>query len=149
LESINGKAIIMSDKAFNAKYPSGKVPRKSKGYGKTFICRRGCNTRTATYTEEFVWEDIYHGTEEEVEALIERIKRDTKATRKRQKATKPTGDDEFHAQDTFDDEPGTPRKRQKTSTVSTPRKPRTPSKLMTPSHKRYCLLRSEVVVAFN
>lgn len=125
----------MSDRAFHAKYPSGKIPRKSKEYGKTFICRRGCNTRTATYTEEFIWEDIYHGTEEDVLALIDRLKSDTKATRKRRKDARATGDDNFDVDD-IGEEPVTPRKRQKTSVVSTPRKPRTPSKLVTPGHKR-------------
>jgi origin recognition complex subunit 1 len=138
LESINGKATIMSDKTFHVRYPAGKIPRKSKEYEKTFICRRGCNTRTATYTEEFVWEDIYHGTEEDVADLIDRLKRDTKATRKRRKETRITEDDNFDGED-VDQEPATPRKRQKTSTVSTPRKLRTPSKLVTPSHKRYFL----------
>ncbi|XP_044714790.1 origin recognition complex subunit 1 [Hirsutella rhossiliensis] len=40
---------------------SGKVARHLPDFGRTFICRRGCNTRTATYTDEFVWEDIYRG----------------------------------------------------------------------------------------
>ncbi len=46
-----------------------------------FVCRRGCNTRTTTYTEEFVWEDIYHG-KENIDSLVDLIKRETKATRK-------------------------------------------------------------------
>jgi origin recognition complex subunit 1 len=120
---------------FHARHPSGKIPRKSKEYGKTFICRRGCNTRTATYTEEFVWEDTYHGTEEDVATLIDRLKSDTRATRKRRKDTKTTGDDNFEDDD-IGEEPATPRKRQKTSAVSTPRKARTPAKLVTPGHKR-------------
>jgi origin recognition complex subunit 1 len=83
LASINGKATIVSPKNFLSKYPSGKVPRSSRDHGKIFICRRGCNTRTATYTEEFVWEDIYKGQEEDIFALIERVQSGTKATRKR------------------------------------------------------------------
>lgn len=84
LASINGKATIVSAELFHNKYPSGKVPRSSKDYGKIFICRRGCNTRTATYTEEFIWEDLYHGTEDLLD-LIDHVKNQTKATRKRKR----------------------------------------------------------------
>lgn len=82
-----------------------------------------------------MWEDIYHGTEGDIEALIDRIKTDTKVTRKRHKIAGTAGDDIFE-DDGANDEPSTPRKRQKTSAVSTPRKPRTPSKLVTPGQKR-------------
>ena len=74
----------MSPAIFYARYPSGKVPRSSKEHGKVFVCRRGCNTRTATYTDEFEWESIYHGSED-IPALIERVKSQTKATRKRKR----------------------------------------------------------------
>lgn len=84
LSSINGKATIVSAETFREQYPSGKVPRSSKDYGKIFICRRGCNTRTAIYTEEFVWEHIYHGAEDLLK-LIDHIKAQTKATRKRKR----------------------------------------------------------------
>ncbi|KFY52344.1 hypothetical protein V496_08533 [Pseudogymnoascus sp. VKM F-4515 (FW-2607)] len=83
IASINGKATVSSSKSFLAKYPGGRIPRNSKEHGKSFFCRRGCNTRTATYTEEFIWEDIYHGTDEDIFNLIERVKNETKATRKR------------------------------------------------------------------
>lgn len=129
----------MSENAFNRKYPTGKVPKRSKDYGKIFVCRRGCNTRTATYTEEFIWEDIFSGTEADVERLIERLKAETTATRKRgRKRMKVEAD--FVDSDAEDEGVQTPRKKQKTSTVSTPRKPRTPSKLLTPSHKRQVAL---------
>lgn len=91
LTSINGKAQVISLEAFRSKYPSGKVPRSSKDYGKIFLCRRGCNTRTAKYTEEFKWEDIYRG-EDDLGDLIEMIRTQTKATRKR-KREKPSEDD--------------------------------------------------------
>ena len=74
----------MSPSAFSVRFPSGKVPRTSKDYGKIFICRRGCNTRTATYTDEFKWEEIYGGAQD-VDALIHRVKSQTKATRKRKR----------------------------------------------------------------
>ncbi|PHH71032.1 hypothetical protein CDD82_6777 [Ophiocordyceps australis] len=80
LASINGKARVMSPAAFFAKFPSGKVPRHHPDHGKVFVCRRGCNTRTATYTDEFVWDDIYTGGSD-IDALIDRITRDTKASR--------------------------------------------------------------------
>lgn len=81
LATINGKATVLSLQAFLSKYPGGKVPRTSQDYGKIFICRRGCNSRTATYTNEFIWEDVYHGTEDDVYALAELVEKETKATR--------------------------------------------------------------------
>ena len=84
LASINGKAAVVSAEVFKARYPSGKVPRSSRDYGKIFICRRGCNTRTATYTDEFIWEDTYHGVEDLLD-LIDYVKNQTKATRKRKR----------------------------------------------------------------
>jgi origin recognition complex subunit 1 len=136
LESINGKANILSEMVFSARYPTGKIPKKSSAFGKTFVCRRGCNTRTATYTEEFIWEDIFHGMEEDVEQLSERLKTETMATRKAsaRKRRKPELDFEVSG---AEDEVKTPRKKQKFSSNSTPKKPRTPSKLLTPSHKRH------------
>lgn len=74
----------MSQASFFAKYPSGKIPRSSKDFGKLFVCRRGCNTRTATYTEEFVWEDVYRGYDD-LDSLVERVQSQTKATRKRKR----------------------------------------------------------------
>ncbi|ODA76635.1 hypothetical protein RJ55_07906 [Drechmeria coniospora] len=85
LASINGKAQVTSLEAFLFKFPSGKIPRHFPEYGKTFICRRGCNTRTASYTDEFIWEEIYRGGKDIFE-LSQRIERDTKATRRRGKA---------------------------------------------------------------
>ena len=84
LASINGKATILSERAFLETWPSGKVPKSSKDFGKVFVCRRGCSTRTATYTEEFVWEDVFRGADD-LPALIERVKGETKATRKKRK----------------------------------------------------------------
>jgi len=82
LSTINGNAIVLSPKEFAKKYPKGTVPRSSKDYGKVFVCRRGCNTKTATYTDEFVWEDIYGG-EGDLPNLIKLIQSQTKATRKK------------------------------------------------------------------
>ena len=84
LSSINGRASIVSLNTFKEKYPSMKIPRNSKDHGKMFICRRGCNTRTATYTEEFIWEETYQGAED-IYDLVERVKSQTKATRKRRR----------------------------------------------------------------
>ena len=80
LASINGKAKVTSLEAFLSKFPSGKIPRHYPEFGKTFVCRRGCNTRTATYTDEFVWEDMYRGGDD-VFDLIERVEKGTKAVR--------------------------------------------------------------------
>ncbi|KAH7030798.1 P-loop containing nucleoside triphosphate hydrolase protein [Microdochium trichocladiopsis] len=130
LSSIQGKAIIMSQQEFTKAYPTGKVPKTSPGYGRTFVCRRGCNLRTTTYTNELLWEEIYSGREEDIVQLLEIIEKGTQSTRKRRKtaeakseayeAPPPGGvedDDEIIATGRA---PTTPRKRQKTSTVVTP-----------------------------
>ncbi|KAL8835289.1 MAG: hypothetical protein Q9170_003375 [Blastenia crenularia] len=138
LASINGKATIASAEVFRKRYPSGKVPQSSKDYGKTFICRRGCNTRTATYTEEFVWEDIYHGVEDLLD-LIDHVKNQTKATRKRKREMDDPAVEYDPTKDTSTAEPQTPRKKTRTASTSTPTKTpkRTPSKQhLTPSNKR-------------
>ena len=139
LTSINGRASIVSAETFRSRYPSGKVPRSSKDYGKIFICRRGCNTRTATYTDEFVWEDIYSSADD-ILPLIERVESQTKATRKRKR------NDDIDHEDPADewhpgnepDEPKTPSKKRKFSQASTPtsKAKRTPQKFITPTHKR-------------
>jgi origin recognition complex subunit 1 len=94
LVTINGKASILSPEAFRKKYPVGKVPRQSKEFGKVFVCRRGCNTRTTTYTDEFVWEDVYGG-KDDVDSLMDLVKRGTKATRKRNKVREKDPDREY------------------------------------------------------
>lgn len=137
LASINGKATILSAAAYSSLYPTGKIPRSSKAYGKTFICRRGCNTRTATYTAEFIWEETFQGSVEDVARLIERVKTETKASRKRKgHATLENEEDEFQ-EGSRDDAVRTPRKKRKVNSVmGTPQKVKTPAKFLTPSHKR-------------
>ncbi|KAJ4290175.1 Origin recognition complex, subunit 1 [Collariella sp. IMI 366227] len=118
LTTINGKAHILSEAVFNAKYPTGKIPQRAKEYGKVFICRRGCNTRTCTYTDEFIWEDIYRGRED-FENLVELVKTGTKATRRRKLKDEATDQDyklDPSADHPDDHAPGTPR---------TPKKART------------------------
>ncbi|CAK7232889.1 Origin recognition complex, subunit 1 [Sporothrix bragantina] len=160
LTSINGSANIMSPAVFQKNHPSGRVGRQNKDYGKTFVCRRGCNTRTASYTDEFVWEELYDGTVGAIEHLVEFIKTKTKATRKRRQPRVATadlddfadegdneGEDDGDANDqNYEEEPGdtafqTPKKRVKTfNTVTTPTtKPKSASKLLTPSHRRIML----------
>ncbi|XDG10490.1 hypothetical protein ABKA04_010105 [Annulohypoxylon sp. FPYF3050] len=129
LASINGRAVVMSQHEFLRKYPNGKVPRNSSGYNKTFVCRRGCNTRTSTYTDEFVWEDVYSG-KEDIGDLLELVQSKTRSTRKRNHgvsleadyvATRPEQDDDYHSDDdAARQKVGTPRKRQKTTKVVTP-----------------------------
>jgi origin recognition complex subunit 1 len=139
LASINGKAMIMSERVFTKKYPTGKIPKKSKDQGKTFICRRGCNTQSTIYTDEFDWENLQHSTLEDMEKLVAWIKSGTQSNKKR-KVGRPSKKDADFRGDPADDEEAeleTPRKKQKHSAVSTPRKVRTPSKLLTPNHKRY------------
>lgn len=122
LESINGKAKVMSVEDFQKAYPQGKVPRSSTDHGKIFVCRRGCNTRTATYTEEFVWEDVYRGAVD-LQKLIERVKSETKATRRKSMWRRGSPDALYDVAGDGGDgswgQTGSPRK------PSTPRKPRT------------------------
>ncbi|KAH6627956.1 P-loop containing nucleoside triphosphate hydrolase protein [Chaetomium tenue] len=150
LATLNGKAHILSEAAFMAKYPTGKVPRKSSEFGKVFICRRGCNTRTGTYTDEFVWEDIYRGRED-METLQDMVLKNTKATRKRRQ-TKEEPTDKDYKHDAADGEegdyaPGTPRtpKRARTRDAVTPSSKRKPgSKPATPSSHRRILVKKHL-----
>ena len=138
LTSINGKATIVSEKGFKSRYPTGKVPRSSKDYGKLFICRRGCNTRTATYTDEFAWENVYQSAED-ILPLIELIQSQTKATRKRKRTDKLDEDAEVDFDPTSEPlTPKTPGKKRKFSQVTTPtsKSKHTPKKFLTPASKR-------------
>jgi origin recognition complex subunit 1 len=143
LASINGKARVMSHPSFLREFPGGKIPRSSPAYNKTFVCRRGCNTRTTTYTSEFIWEEVFSGSSEDITKLIRLVQAGTKSTRKQPKshddpATTYTprkkrlkdidedeevdiGDDEdASSEDGTQSKLRTPRKRQKTSRISTP-----------------------------
>jgi origin recognition complex subunit 1 len=141
LESINGLATVLSRADFLAKFPKTQIPRRSQEYGSTFFCRTACNIRTATYSAEFTWGEDALDTEEEVAQFAERI--EAKIGSSKQKKTEKRKRKDVFIDDEFDEdevaEKGTPRKKQKTLNVSTPRKPRTPSKLLTPSHKRYAI----------
>lgn len=141
----------MSQAAYVKKYPNGKVPRKSKEYGKVFVCRRGCNTRTCTYTEEFVWEDVYHG-KEDIDALQNLVRKSTKATRRRRlaKDESPERDYKLDADGDLGEDyaPGVPRtpKKARTRDAVTPSSRRkTPgSKLATPSSHRRILVKKHL-----
>nr|POE47576.1 origin recognition complex subunit 1 [Quercus suber] len=141
LVSINGKATVLSQQQFDAKYPGGKIARHSKAYGKTFVCRRGVNTRTATYTEEFSWEDVYGG-KEDMDKLIELIQSQTVKTRKRKalKSIKEDDLDDFIVADEPGGQPITPRKKKRklNSATPTPSKAKqlTPHKFSTPTGRR-------------
>ncbi|KAG8412440.1 Origin recognition complex, subunit 1 [Metarhizium acridum] len=128
LASINGKAKVMSLEAFLSKYPSGKIPRQSKEYGKTFVCRRGCNTRTATYTEEFNWEEMYSSVGDMFK-LIDFVEKNTKAARGRRKAR------EQSPRDTAYLPPQTPTKGSRT-TITTPQSKRSHAEPGSRSQKR-------------
>lgn len=78
----------MSLDAFLSAHPSGKISRNSPDFGKTFVCRRGCNTRSTTYTDEFVWEEIYDNGGD-VSALKDFVEKNTRATRRRARAQSP------------------------------------------------------------
>ncbi|KAH7085969.1 P-loop containing nucleoside triphosphate hydrolase protein [Paraphoma chrysanthemicola] len=143
LASINGTAKVLSVADFDRLYPTGQVRKSSKDFGKVFICRRGCNTRTTTYTPEFVWGQIYKGADD-IDALVQLVKSQTKATRRGAGASRPKKPhqdlDEFVVPDTDDDGiPKTPRKRRKLNDATTPtstRKSPASRKFLTPTHKR-------------
>lgn len=141
LKTINGRATILSPDIFNARYPNGKVPRGSRDYGKIFVCRRGCNPRTTSYTDEFIWEDVYRGIED-IESLSELVTSQTVRTRRRKASQKAAQNelDDFVVQEGSDDgEVKTPRKRRKTAatTPTSKRKTQSPRKqLLTPTHRR-------------
>lgn len=133
----------MSEKAFKSQYPKGTIPRQSKAHGTTFVCRRGLNLKTSLYTEPMIWEDVSHGTAEEVHQLIDFLEKPTKVVRKRKFDNIVKKDDNFTGgfveEEDSDAEAGiniTPRKKRKNTTLGTPRKIKTPSKLLTPRHKR-------------
>ncbi|KAF4947218.1 hypothetical protein FGADI_10526 [Fusarium gaditjirri] len=98
LASINGKAKIMSQDGFLAKYPQGKVPRNDPDF------------------DEFIWEEIYGG-EHDLFALMDRVKTGTKVTRRRRKARSPSpSDDTYHPAQI----PQTPTKTGRGSVNATP-----------------------------
>ncbi|CAN8099524.1 unnamed protein product [Discula destructiva] len=144
LASINGKAKVMSLEAFQKAYPQGKIRKSSKDHGKVFICRRGCSTRTATYTEEFQWEGLYRGAED-IHNLIELVKSGTKATRRKQKVPREESPDAL-----FDDAGGGDEEWKAKRQVSTPKKPRskpgTPRKpkMATPSSHRKIVVKKHL-----
>lgn len=142
----------MSHQAFNEKYPNGKVPRKAKEYGKVFICRRGCNTRTCTYTEEFIWEDVYQG-KDDIETLRDLVVKQTKATRRRQPAKQPSPERDYAGggHDEDDDDAVIPRtpKKLKIRDAVTPssRHKKTPGKgagAVTPSSHRKIMIKKHL-----
>ncbi|CAO2650463.1 Nn.00g017550.m01.CDS01 [Neocucurbitaria sp. VM-36] len=142
LASINGTAKILSLERFQSLYPAG-VKKSSKDNGKVFVCRRGCNTRTTTYTPEFTWEHVYNGADD-IQSLVDLVESQTKATRRgtgRPKKHQQPDLDDFVAPDSDDDgAPKTPRKRRKlnddAATPTSTRKSPASRKFLTPTHKR-------------
>ncbi|OJD14844.1 hypothetical protein AJ78_04848 [Emergomyces pasteurianus Ep9510] len=135
LTSIDGKATVLSKAAFEQRYPKG-LPPKGKAalaeYNKCIICRRGVNQLQGKYTEEFVWEDIFDGTEQGLFELIDFIKAGLKRSRKRKAV-----DDEYADVKKHGSAPTTPKKRQKTSSVAaTPQSRQRQKVLTTPTHRR-------------
>lgn len=128
----------MSPDRFKEKFPKGTVPKTSTLYGKVFICRRGVNSRTATYTEEFIWEEIYSDYDHLFD-LEDLIKSQTKMTRKRGPKSKEDHEEFVVGDDEDPDAPKTPKKKRKFNDATTPtskRKDLTPRKFLTPTHKR-------------
>ncbi|KAL4741388.1 P-loop containing nucleoside triphosphate hydrolase protein [Aspergillus similis] len=133
LNSINGKAHIMSKDAFFARYPNGAAP-KSKAelaeYNKCIVCRRGVSQLQGRYTEEFVWEDVYQ--QDQIHDLVDLVRDGLKAAKKRKQAdTDYVDTKDKEAEDVV---PTTPRKKQKVANA-TPQSRRQKA-MTTPSHKR-------------
>jgi origin recognition complex subunit 1 len=145
LASINGKAVVMSPTKFAQKYPSGKVPRSAPEFNKTFVCRRGCNLRTATYTDEFVWEDMYHGREEDIGTLLDFVEKRTKATRRRRKTDDAALEAAFvaggqdDADDDQDEHPDQVGRGAKRHLTDKPRKKQKTTRIVTPSNRKVVL----------
>ncbi|KAF2739830.1 P-loop containing nucleoside triphosphate hydrolase protein [Polyplosphaeria fusca] len=141
LTTINGTAKVLSRDEFYKQYPTGQIKRGSKDHGKVFVCRRGCSTRTTTYTPEFIWEDVYSG-HHDIPALVELVESQTKATRKRGPRPRKEAEeaDDFIVPDSDDERmPKTPRKRRRLNDATTPsssRKDRAAPKFLTPTHRR-------------
>ncbi|KAG0138536.1 P-loop containing nucleoside triphosphate hydrolase protein [Tuber indicum] len=83
LPSINGRAKVLSPQKYNQEYPNG-VQKKSKEYGKVFVCRRGCNPRTATYTSEFIWEDFWKGRDTNIASVGGMVYNGTKVVKRKE-----------------------------------------------------------------
>ena len=158
LTTINGKAQIMSPAAFNKKYPSGKVSRKAKEFGKVFVCRRGCNSRTCTYTDEFVWEKLYHGADD-IQPLKAFIEKGTTAARGRRPKARKESPERDYTRDEDEDEDGdtdgeayagdkfrTPSKKAKFRDAVTPgsRRKRGTSNPATPSSHRKIMIKKHL-----
>ncbi len=141
LESISGKAVVLSKEAFYKKYPGGQPPRGKAAaalYGKTLLCRRGLKQRTGRYTEEFIWEELYQDIGD-LYGLVTWINEQTKGRRKQTEKADEAQDKEYadgkHGVE--EAEPETPKKRRKTtSATSTPKSSTKSSKFTTPTHKR-------------
>ncbi|KAK5167998.1 Origin recognition complex, subunit 1 [Saxophila tyrrhenica] len=136
LVTINGKATVLSEEEFTRRFPGGKVPRQSREFGKVFVCKRGVNVRTTTYTEEWRWEDVFRGRES-MDGLVEMVEKQTVKTRKRKAGKeKGYGEDEFVAGDGEED-PKTPRKKRKLAAdTPTSKKQLTPRKFATPTGRK-------------
>lgn len=139
LTSINGKAKVMSLSVFQQTYPNGKVPRNSPDYGKVFVCRRACNTRTTSYSDELIWEELYDGTAEAVSRLQDFVTAKTKATRRRKPVREKSPDAyEFDGEDDDGAEKQRTPKKSRTYNAITPSKRKGTSKAVTPSsHRKY------------
>lgn len=139
LESISGRAVVLSKDAFYNKYPGGKPPRSKAAaalYAKTILCRRGIKQRTGRSTEEFVWEELYQGIED-LYGLVNWITEQTSDRRKQVESAHGAADKEYVQAEDRETEPRTPKKRRKTtSTTSTPKSSTKSSKFTTPTHKR-------------
>ena len=139
LESISGKAVVLSKTAFLKKYPGGKPPRKKAAaalYEKTVLCRRGIKQRNGRYTEDFDWHKMYGGVED-LFALVNWIDEQTKGRQKPVQDDNKGDKDYENRADALELEPSTPKKKRKTtSAISTPKSSAKSSKFATPTHKR-------------
>lgn len=86
INSINGKAIVLSKEDFLAKFPDGVAPKggpEKAMFDKCVVCRRAVDQRRGVYTEEFKWDEMQKDIQEDLLDVVARIKSELKKSRKR------------------------------------------------------------------
>lgn len=85
LNSINGKATVMSREEFMSRYPDGVAPKgKAKAaFDKCIICRRAVDQRRGVYTDEFKWGELHQELKEDLVEVVSRLRNQLKASKKR------------------------------------------------------------------
>ncbi|CAG8953211.1 hypothetical protein HYFRA_00003412 [Hymenoscyphus fraxineus] len=93
LLSIIDKATILSAQQYSDRpIQAAKRGRKPKGYVETtFVCRRACQLKNTTYTEQFDWGEIKPETEKEVSQLVDKINDEIESIRQQNRGQRKPG----------------------------------------------------------